>query len=264
MKKTRAFTLIELLVVISIIALLMGVLMPALARVKKQAAAATCLMNLKQWGTITFLYTSDHDGKLWPWQFEDLDPDTNKDWAHYLRSYYMKEPKIRVCPMAKKPKNKDLTLITGSEDPFRPNRDTDSQYEYLAWGIFTSNIHGNIGDYGSYGLNGWCAYSTSNETFGKGDKDAKRLWKVIHVKGAANIPVFLDATWKKGWVVNKDGGVLADEINNIFNVSERHNRGINVLFLDGTARRIETSQEDNSNLYRLKWHPQFNTRIDLK
>ena len=190
--KSKAFTLVELLVVISIIALLTGILLPALARVKKQAGAAVCLMNLRQWGTIASMYASNNDGKLWPWQYEETDPEINKDWAHYLRPYYMKEPKIRVCPMAKKPKNKDMTVITGSEKPFRPQK-TDHQYEYLAWGIFTGNQHGNIGDYGSYGLNGWCAYSSTSEVFGKGDKDAKRLWKVIYVKGASNIPVFLDA-----------------------------------------------------------------------
>ncbi|MHC4073855.1 MAG: type II secretion system protein, partial [Planctomycetota bacterium] len=59
MYKRRAFTLIELLVVIAIIALLMGILMPALARVKKQARTVACQALLKQWGTIWSMYCDD-------------------------------------------------------------------------------------------------------------------------------------------------------------------------------------------------------------
>jgi prepilin-type N-terminal cleavage/methylation domain-containing protein len=62
--KQRAFTLIELLVVIAIIALLMAILMPALQRVKKQASAAVCLSNLRQWGVVWSMYTQDHEGSF--------------------------------------------------------------------------------------------------------------------------------------------------------------------------------------------------------
>lgn len=51
-RRVKAFTLIELLVVIAIIALLMGILTPVLGRVRKQARAAACMSQLKQWGLI--------------------------------------------------------------------------------------------------------------------------------------------------------------------------------------------------------------------
>ena len=60
----KAFTLIELLVVIAIIALLMAILMPALQRVKKQAAGSACLANVKSISTAWFIYQLENDGFL--------------------------------------------------------------------------------------------------------------------------------------------------------------------------------------------------------
>ena len=62
----RGFTLIELLVVISIIALLLSILMPALSRVKQQARFVVCAAQLKQIGLSLATYANDYNDRLVP------------------------------------------------------------------------------------------------------------------------------------------------------------------------------------------------------
>ena len=65
----KGFTLIELLVVVAIIAILASLLLPTLARAKKQSHLAGCSSNLRQMGISLIVYTLDYDGNM-PWASE--------------------------------------------------------------------------------------------------------------------------------------------------------------------------------------------------
>lgn len=90
-QRSAGFTLLELLVVITIMAILMGILMPVFAGVIEQARQTTCLSNLRQIARAQTLYTDDWDERFPHWYFPaSARPEPHGNyayWTEYFRPY---------------------------------------------------------------------------------------------------------------------------------------------------------------------------------
>lgn len=257
MKTYKGFTLIELLVVISIISVLMAVMMPALRKVREQGKIVTCKSNLRQWGVVTMMYTSDNKNHFMPgW----TDEGGKHRWINLLRNLYQ-IPEIRCCPAATKKmyevRNGSMVLVN-QPGPF------------TAWGEFNDavgSVEGAIGDYGSYGMNGWCYSPPSNLVYVNNGSATKNCWRTPDVENAYSVPLFLDSVWMDGYpeAFDKpsqycDGSWDGGRPNNMKRFCiNRHAKGnVNSLFLDLSLREVGLKE-----LWRLKWHRDFDTNRTL-
>lgn len=131
---SRAFTLIELLVVISIIALLIALLMPALGASRESAQAIKCLNNLKSLGTAFQIYAGDHKQTIFG-NFPIAGAGNNDRWfVHLARTYY-------------------VGSLAGQSFNYY---ETDQVFEYLCPSTSdrARNISGTV-DAPRYGMNAW-------------------------------------------------------------------------------------------------------------
>ncbi len=101
-RKIRGFTLIELLVVVSIIALLVSILLPALGRARSQAQKTVCLSQMQQTGVAFGVYEADSDGYILTFVYPDKNHTSWGDeityWSVFLWNGYIPDSQIIHCP----------------------------------------------------------------------------------------------------------------------------------------------------------------------
>ena len=160
--RDKGFTLIELLVVIAIVAVLMGILVPVLQRVRNQAKSVVCQSNLRQAGLGFHCYADDNDGRFMQLALEDF-------WTVMIRPYCRDANDLFFCPIATKPLFDEEGQFAGPGD------------RHHAWtgGSRQANI---ATSHGSYAVNMWAS-----------DEPFPRFWKTYSVKNAGGVPLLLDS-----------------------------------------------------------------------
>jgi len=243
-----AFTLIELLVVISIVAMLLALLLPTLARVRKQARAVGCQANLHQWSTLYSTALAENNGQWatgpnlyapgvesmilsWgPWGGWFYESPSARDYQMYDQVQG-----ILCCPMATRP-----------IDP--TGMGTKAGGTFLAWSVrgysYSPGYHRS-----SYGANPYtCAFAWSPE-------DRKlHAWNAASIRNGSQIPVYLDSCCPWTQLYEYDPPPPCDAIPTMItpyggaSCINRHEGYVNGMFWDASVRRIGLKE-----LWTLKW-----------
>jgi prepilin-type N-terminal cleavage/methylation domain-containing protein/prepilin-type processing-associated H-X9-DG protein len=212
-EKNSAFTLIELLVVIAIIAILAGMLLPALSRAKAKGQQTYCLNNLRQIGLGLVMYLQEY----------------NKFPGHYLVSAGEIVYPPRLLPYLASnltvwncPNEKQRFYYTNNPANNLPKRITPSTgfcYGYNDWGgvqEFTLPYQGLGGDLVPSGASPW-----------------NREPSESHVKVPSDMICLADSSSNGTW----DTAIDPDDPGPEW-PSNRHNKGANFMFVDGHAEFI--------------------------
>ena len=221
--------------VISTIALLMGILLPILGKVRKQAKVIACRSNLKQLGYIFLMYTDDNNGHML---------STSSEWLAILQSRCDNSKGVNCCPVATK------LVSEGGQHPFAA---------FFSGGVAFPPTGGPDGYSGSYGINGWVCTPPTGETINSLGLPTVNNWRKVDVSGASKVPLVLDSMWIDSYPDNTNipppfdsdffgNGPMGSRQMRFFCIN-RHDGFINSVFLDFSVRKIGLKE-----LWKLKWH----------
>jgi len=230
-----AFTLIELLVVIAIIAILAGLLLPALGKAKNKAKGIQCISNMRQWGLATTMYTGDNLDKL-P-LFGDVFPPipTMTWWYQKLAPYVVKQA-------AAQPGNAEAYSAESRKCPagnFGPPPLAGAAVAtWTSWNCWVGVY------YGLYGNPLTGPFYYGNEMKPMNATRIKKPADAMMYMDTVTHYVYSPLVWAFDKDVNGDrmmdtsDGVYAGEFSFNNGRPTVHNNGANVTLMDGHAERV--------------------------
>jgi len=250
-KEPKAFTLIELLVVISVIAVLMGILLPILGRVRKQAQSVRCQANLKHLGMAVAVYVADEG--TFPRQpaFELSMFNVPRMWEQLLNHMDIDDKQdIMLCPVAKRTADKQHLI--------RSKLYRISGGTYHAW--WRGGYHDIPEMRGSY------AYNHFLYRVGYYKEAPSYPWFVdpAQVKQPSTVPMMLDSQWLQSVQPalgpplppppHDNWALREPRVGSFYSCINRHHGSVNAIFVDSSVRKVGLKE-----LWTLNWHRRFDT-----